>query len=273
MRLVHLSDLHFGALADKRPEALHDAVMATRPDHIVVSGDLAQRGTKGQLREAAAFLKSFPFPVFVVPGNHDMPGAFRLHERFAQPWRQYQKLVSADLEPTFRSEDLLMIGLNSARTGGFYLDWSRGRLSPRQMKRVIEHCAQAPEKALRVLVVHHPPAAPPQGTKRHLLDRREALFRALNTAGVDLILSGHFHLSYAVPLPLPGAIPRACVLSVTASATSHRLKGEPNGFHVIDANPNQMLVQAQTWDGQRYASGRSWGFQRVEEERHHWKPL
>lgn len=264
MRLVHLSDLHFGALAEARPVALHAAVLKAQPDHVIVSGDLAQRGTSAQLKEAATFLRTLPFPVFIVPGNHDMPGPARLYTRFFHPWRRYRSLVNQDIEPSFISSEIAIIGLNSARTGGFYLDWSRGRLSPSQMRRVIDHCAKAPQSALRVLVVHHPPAAPPQGTKRHLLDRREALFRALNTAGVDLILSGHFHLSYAVPLTLPGALPRHCILSVTASATSHRPKGEPNGFHVIDATSQAMTIQAHTWAGASYEPARQWRFERAE---------
>lgn len=271
MRLVHLSDLHFGALAEARPEALRQAILQAQPDHLIVSGDLTQRGSRMQFNAAADFLETLPFPRFIVPGNHDMPGASRLHERFFRPWRMYRRLISPITEPLFSSPELLLIGANSARPGGFYLDWSRGRLSPHQMRRIVETCRGVPPETLRVLVVHHPPAAPPQGTKRHLLDRREVLFRALNTAGVDLILSGHFHMSYAVPLPLPGAVPRTCVLSVTASATSHRLKGEPNGFHVIETAANQMHVCAHTWDGAAYTPDRRWHFQR--HAHHHWSAV
>jgi hypothetical protein len=152
--------------------------------------------------------------------------------------------------------------LNSARPGGWYLDWSRGRVSAGQLIRLRKKYRQAPADALRILVVHHPPAAPPQGTRRHLIDKRPALFGALNEAGVDLVLSGHFHMSYAVGMQLPGAYPRQCVLSVTSTATSHRLKGEPNGFHVIEGDRSALRIAARNWDGTAYTEAHSWTFHR-----------
>ena len=103
-----------------------------------------------------------------------------------------------------------MIGANSARPAGWYLDWSRGRLSRRQLARLAKSYTPAKPDELRVLVVHHPPAAPPGGTARHLIGRLQEFSDAVNRIGVDLVLSGHFHMSYAQALPLQGgSAPRA----------------------------------------------------------------
>ena len=266
MRLAHVSDLHFGAIESGRPGALRRALEQVAPDLLVVSGDLSQRGTEAEMREAMEFLKTLPQPQFIVPGNHDIPHGHHLWARFKQTWRTYKKVVAADLEPVWQNDAVAIIGANSVRAGGWYLDWSRGHLSGEQLRRIAACCEQIPEHLLRVLVVHHPPAAPPQGTRRHLLDRRKRFFSALNEAGVDLVMCGHFHMSYAVPLMLPGNLRRACVLSVASTATSYRLEGEPNGFHVIDvpSSQNRMDIQAWRWEQQQgaFKPASEWSFQR-----------
>ncbi|MEZ0388250.1 MAG: metallophosphoesterase [Verrucomicrobium sp.] len=264
MKLVHLSDLHFGTVPPDRPKALHAAVVAANPDLVVISGDVSQRGTLREMTEAKEFLATLPHPQLLVPGNHDMPRPLNVLERFRKPFRIFKQVFGEDLEPVWRNEAHTMVvsGLNSARPGGWYMDWSRGRVSAGQLIRLRKTFADATPDALRVLVVHHPPAAPPQGTRRHLIDKRPALFGALNEAGVDLVLSGHFHLSYAVPVKLPGVHPRHCVLSVTSTATSHRLKGEPNGFHIINGDRGHLNIEALAWDGGSYALAHAWEFHR-----------
>lgn len=265
MRLVHLSDLHFGAITMGRPEALREAVQAVGADLTVISGDLTQKGRHREFVAAREFLETLPGPRFVVPGNHDMPHGVHLWARFEHPWRTFREVMGEELEPTLHVPGMVVAGMNSGRPGGLYVDWSRGRLSAGQLIRLRQQYLEAAPEALRVLVVHHPPAAPPQGTRRHLIDKRPALFGALNEAGVDLVLSGHFHLSYAVPVKLPGVHPRHFVLSVTSTATSHRLKGEPNGFHVIEGDRQQLRVQAWTWNDAAYVPTRAWQFFRGED--------
>ncbi len=268
MRLVHLSDLHFGAVDPVLPGILRDSVLQAAPDVVVVSGDLTQRARTREFQEAKAFLDSLPLPLLVVPGNHDVPVWWKVWARFSRPWRHFRKFVQEDLEPVWDSPGLFIIGTNSARTAGWHLDWSRGRLSHHQMARLVRLGGAADAEALRVLVVHHPPAAPPQGTRRHLIGRNRHFSRAVNLAGIDLVLAGHFHISYAQALPLSGGhAARSCVLSAVSTATSHRLKGEPNGFHVIEGDSRAITVQAWTWEGEKYEPGRVWAFHRQDGKR------
>ncbi len=261
MRLAHISDLHFGAVTTPLLGALREALLQAAPDVLVVSGDLTQHGRAGEFEEARAFLDSIPLPQLVVPGNHDMPVWWRVWERFRRPWSRYRRLVHADLEPVWNSPGLSIIGVNSARTAGWHLDWSRGRLSRTQMERLVRLGQTAPADALRVLVVHHPPAAPPQGIRRHLIGRNREFSEAVNLSGVDLVLAGHFHISYAQTLPLTGGKKtRACVLSAVSTATSHRLKGEPNGFHLIEGDTQELKIQAWSWEGKAYVPSKQWSF-------------
>ena len=49
-RLVHLSDLHFGAHDENIVAALERSVDALRPDLVVVSGDFTQRARTEQFQ-------------------------------------------------------------------------------------------------------------------------------------------------------------------------------------------------------------------------------
>ncbi len=264
MRIVQISDLHFGAVSAGLPEGLRRAIDAMAPEWVVVSGDLSQHGTAAEMAEAKAYLDGLKPPKLIIPGNHDIPHGVRLWQRFYTPWRDWRDVVSPETEPAVSLPDAEIVGMNSVRPGGWYLDWSRGQLRAGQLKRLRDRFQHVPADRLRVLTVHHPPAAPPGGTKRHLIDNRLALFGALNYAGVDLILSGHFHLSYAMPISLPGSTPRSCVLSVASTATSYRLQGEPNGFHVIEWDGARLMIQAHTWQEGGYEAARAWNFERDE---------
>ncbi len=261
MRLVHISDLHFGAVHEGMEDHLRAAILKATPALVVVSGDLTMRGRREEFHEAKAFLDSIPLPQLVVPGNHDVQGAWRFWERFLTPFENYRNTISANLEPVWRSPGIIVAGMNSARPAGWHTDWSRGQLSRRQMARLNSLYGAVDPEALRVLVVHHPPAAPPHGTARHLIGRLREFTHAVKEAGVDLVLSGHFHMSYAQALPLPGGkAPASCVLSSVSTATSHRLKGEPNGFHVIEGDAQGLVIEDWAWTGGSYEKGRSWEF-------------
>lgn len=268
MRLAHLSDLHFGAIEPGAPDILREALIAAAPDLVVVSGDLSQTGTAAELREARAFLDSIPIRQLVIPGNHDLPRGWRLWDRFRRPWHHYRKIISQDLEPVLTSPDLLVIGTNSARAAGWNADWSQGRISLPQLDRIRHACDKAPASALRVLAIHHPPAGPVGGTRRALLGRREHFFEVVSHAGIDLVLSGHFHTSYAIPVALPGPDPRNCLLSVVSTATSHRRKGEPNGFHFIEGDAGSLKVTAWESGPTGLHPARSWHFQSTGPRRH-----
>jgi 3',5'-cyclic AMP phosphodiesterase CpdA len=75
LRIIHLSDLHFGGKADlAQIEALERLVPELAPAAVVVSGDLSQRSRHGEFQRALAFVQGCQraAPTLVVPGNHDV---------------------------------------------------------------------------------------------------------------------------------------------------------------------------------------------------------
>src|SRR5215213_12041328 len=98
--LVHISDLHFGRLDPRTVPALRDAILASRPDILVVSGDLTQRARNAQFASARRFLDSLPVPRVVVPGNHDVP-LYNLMARWLWPLAAYRRHIEDDIEPFY----------------------------------------------------------------------------------------------------------------------------------------------------------------------------
>lgn len=100
LTIVHLSDLHFGAITPGAPEAAVEAVRRIGPGLVIVSGDLTLRGTAREFGEAGAFLEALgvdPERLVCVPGNHDVP-AYGQAERFARPLRRYRACVAGQAE-------------------------------------------------------------------------------------------------------------------------------------------------------------------------------
>src|SRR5690349_8592971 len=82
--IVQLSDPHIGAdWADGDPvaalAAAVDCVRAMRPqpDAVLVTGDLADRGSDLEYKQVREVLAPLGAPTFPLPGNHDDRGALR----------------------------------------------------------------------------------------------------------------------------------------------------------------------------------------------------
>ena len=114
MRIVHISDLHFGHHDASLAAGLAAEIEGQSPDLVVVSGDFTQRGTAAEFAQARAFLDLIARPVFAVPGNHDVPVA-NIVRRLLTPYSLYQRYVAEDLEPFVEMDGVAIAGLKTAR--------------------------------------------------------------------------------------------------------------------------------------------------------------
>jgi 3',5'-cyclic AMP phosphodiesterase CpdA len=244
--IAHLSDLHFGAEDPAVVAALADDVARAAPDLVVVSGDLTQRARHREFRAAAQFLRGLPAPVLAVPGNHDVP-AFDVLERFADPWGRWRRYVAAETEPAWADNQVGVVGLNTARRGGLYLNWARGRVGGR-LARLETRLAALPAGLFRIVVAHHPFAAPELSPGARLVGGAAPALSAFARLGVGMVLSGHLHLPDIAPArDLPGGA-RLLVVQA-ATATSHRLRGAPNAWHRIAVEAGVPRIVTHCWDG------------------------
>ncbi|HVT61525.1 MAG TPA: metallophosphoesterase [Thermoanaerobaculia bacterium] len=261
--LFHCSDVHFGPPHLPRLAAgVIDFVAAHRPDLAVISGDLTQRAKPRQFREAREWVDRIPAPTLVVPGNHDVP-MYRFWERALDPLAAYRRYFSSELEPIFRDDEMLVVGINTA------FNWTikDGRITLRRLLAVGELLAAAPAGIFKVVVAHHQLIPPPEfGSQRVLANAYEAI-DLFSAAGVDLILSGHLHHAYIGNSEefYPKGRPPIVILHSGTTTSSRGRGGERNRntCNSIQVDSQSMLISHHGWQAQ---------LGRFAEQSRHWYP-
>ena len=228
MKIAQISDLHFGCTAPDVVAALRDTLNTQAIDLVIASGDLTQDGTVAEFAEARAFFDSLTPPVFAVPGNHDLPGLDL--RRFIDPFRRYRRAIAADLEPDLKSELVDIKGLNSARMILPHPNWANGAVSRRQCDDIAAFFA-ASATPWRMVVLHHPLVTSPELPLDTAVFGRQGALDALAEARVDIVLAGHQHHAFADPVLRAGY---TTVFVNASTATSTRLRKQPNGFNLLD---------------------------------------
>jgi 3',5'-cyclic AMP phosphodiesterase CpdA len=244
-RIAHLSDLHFGAADPALVEAAVRAVNDAEPHLVVVSGDLTQRARSSQFRDARAFLDRLARPQIVVPGNHDVP-LWNVIARGWTPLVKYRRIVGEDLTPFYADAEIAVLGLNTARS----FTIKDGRLNREQLAAARTHFARAAPEAVKIVVTHHPFDQPEAERSGDIIGRAQLAIAAFTTLGVDLILSGHLHVTRTGPSTTryPGS---GALLVQAGTATSIRRRGEVNSFNLIEIEYGSALIRRLDWDARR----------------------
>jgi predicted phosphodiesterase len=174
-------------------------------DFLLLPGDLTQHGERLNHRWLAQRLAQLPFPVYVVPGNHDViardgtEAAIALSE-FPQI---YQAFGYSDGKTLYYQAQLRpgvqLIGLNANQFDDEGRLLSVGYLDQPQLAWLEQRLALLKGEQVLVMLHHnvleHLPgqARSPLG-QRYLLRHRQRLIRLLEQAGVQLLFTGHLHV-------------------------------------------------------------------------------
>jgi 3',5'-cyclic AMP phosphodiesterase CpdA len=245
VRVLHLSDLHLGSRGDEvGGPGLEELIERTGPELIVVSGDLSNRGRRGQIEQATELLRSLGPEVIAVPGNHDLPYSFP--GRFNHPWREFERQWQTT-EPVYRSERLLALGLNSARSAR----QQSGKLRSGSLERTVRLLKEAPPEVFRLVFLHHHITCAPWRARKRPLSSRRHVLRRLAEAGVDLIASGHIHQgSVAAQQEFEIGAGRRPLVVATAPGFGRprpRRRGEAHGLQLYGFEQDAITVETYVW--------------------------
>lgn len=225
-RSIHLPEILARTVSD---------ILAHQPAHIVLTGDLVNISLPQEFRRAAAWLLTLGSPenVSLVPGNHDAYVKSAIDGETC-PWAAYMQgdAGSGKLEfPYCRIRDgLAFIGLNTAVPTPMFS--AAGRLGAQQLAKLgplLESLGR--ERAIRVVMLHHPPGKAGESRRKGLEDR-EALRQVIARHGAELILHGHTHRSGLDHISGPlGPVP----VLAPSSASALDPHGESARWHLLEA--------------------------------------
>ena len=152
---------------------------------------------------------------------------FDLWARLRSPYARYRKAFGDDLEPVHRSPGLLVVGVNTTRAWRHH----HGEVSAQQVDRVAQCLQSATTSQLRVVVVHQPAAVTRAEDRPHRLRGHAAALQRWAAAGADLVMGGHIHLPYV--LPMDGLARPLWVVQAGTAVSSRVRSGMPNAVNLV----------------------------------------
>lgn len=233
-------------------DAMLEDLRHTRPDHVVVTGDLTHVGLPEEFREARRWLERLGASdrVTVIPGNHDA----YVRTAWDSTWTHWQPYMQsdadwrqagaggADMFPTLRVRNgVALIGLSSAVPTAPFV--AGGRLGAGQRERFAQLLHETGRRGLfRLILLHHPPRVEDESWRRRLSDGR-ALCRILCEEGAELVLHGHGHAnSRSAVQCAAGDIP---VLGIASASYAGHQAERTAQYHLyrVDRDAGQWRVQ------------------------------
>ncbi len=216
------------------------AVLALRqrPDVMLLTGDLADAGSAEEYAFLRELLSPLAMPYYLIPGNHDDPGA--LVRAFADhPW-----LAGCSPFVQYAIEDfpVRIVAIDTVIPGK-----PGGRLCERRLA-WLEETLSARREAPAVVVMHHPPFASFIGHMDAMGLENPAPLAAVieKHPQVQALLCGHLHR--AIQTRFAGTIAMTCpgtahqiALDLAANAPD-RFVMEPPGFLLHAWSPRAGLV-------------------------------
>jgi len=262
-RILQFSDVHFGREHVHACQAALDLAHATPRDLVLITGDITQKGFRGEFEAAGRWIRAMPEPVFVTVGNHDVPYWNPLARLF-YPWRRFERATGHPAhDHEFRSAPLMVRGVTTARGWQARLNWSKGVIDLAQTRRAAEALRAAPPGTLRVLACHHPLIEMIGTPMTGDVKRGDAAAAIFAEAGVDLIMTGHTHQPFALPIDLSDR----CSYAVGCGTLSKRERGAPPSFNQIDWTASEIVVTAMAWTGQAFEARQTWRLPRRQDTR------
>lgn len=244
MRIIHISDLHFGMHNPAIIEPFLEDIALLKPEIIIISGDLTQRARPEQYQQLSEFLQRLIVPLLIVPGNHDIP----LHNpfaRFLNPFKLYADSISPQLEATFSNKEVNILGINSATPYKI----KDGILSHKALRRINNYFSSTSGQ-LNILFFHH--NLKYFSGMHHPLNNAEEFIRYLKESPIHIVCTGHLH--YANVHLIDKNKGTQCVLLHAGSIFCQRTADGKNSFYLINTDQLKCSIEWRVFVNNTFSS-------------------
>jgi outer membrane protein assembly factor BamB/predicted MPP superfamily phosphohydrolase len=175
---VHLADTHFGTARGTQNSLriiaeLKDSPIS--PAFVLVGGDITDQGTREHFSQSQV-LRSLPYPVYTVPGNHDL--------RWAEGGKELYRKWWGDPYYSFQAGTYKFIALDSSIRMEQY-----GHVEKAQLDWLAEELKDDKEK---ILFLHHP-VARGSNSGQVIVDNEAEVLNLLSRGKARLLISSHLH--------------------------------------------------------------------------------
>jgi outer membrane protein assembly factor BamB/predicted MPP superfamily phosphohydrolase len=216
LRFAWLSDTHVGSATGEQDlrGAVRDINSLTGLSFVVLSGDVTEYGSRGQLRLAKELLDGLQLPCHVIPGNHDTKWSESGATDFARLW-------PAD-RFVFEAGGFCFIGLHQ----GPIMKMGDGHWAPQDVRWLAETLKKLPDPNQPIIFITHYPINEGIANWYVVLD----LLKQYNT---QVVLCGHGHANkHFVFEGVPGIMGRS---NLRASAPV-------GGFNLVEIKDGTLTV-------------------------------
>ncbi|MDJ1159406.1 phosphodiesterase [Chelatococcus sp. SYSU_G07232] len=237
-RAYGLVDTH--AFAERIVHAV--AALEPRPDVVLITGDVVDRGEAAEYARAAALMARLSMPAYVVPGNHDDRALMRRHLRRHLPPGAGHLPETGFLHYVVEDWPVRLLGLDSVVPG-----LSAGALCAERLAWLEDTLAAAPVQPT-LLFLHHPPfdcGVPFMDRIR--LHEGAAAFESIVAANPQILalVCGHHHR------PMSSTFGgRPCLVTPGAAHQAALALDRPGPARITLEPPAYRLLR---WNGRRLA--------------------
>jgi 3',5'-cyclic AMP phosphodiesterase CpdA len=182
--IAHLSDIHVGESGFKQEKVLEciEEVNRLSVDLVVVTGDLTWGGLPEEFKAAKELVDRLNPKPLVIMGNHDARnvGYTTFEKYFGRRMIRYE------------DDTVFLIGVDSSSP-----DVDEGHIGRVFLNSIHESIVAASEDKVKIFTLHHHLVPIPNaGRERNILIDAGDTLRMLIEDGVEIVLSGHRHVSW-----------------------------------------------------------------------------
>jgi 3',5'-cyclic AMP phosphodiesterase CpdA len=244
MRIVHISDLHFGMHEPAIIESFIEDFSLLKPEIIIISGDLTQRARTEQFQRLSEFLQRLTVPLLIVPGNHDIP-LDNPFMRFLNPFKRFKTYVSSELEASFENDEVNILGVNSVTP----YKVKDGVLSKKILTQISNHFSSSPTK-LNILFFHH--NLKYFSGMHHPLNNATEFLNYLKESPIHMVCTGHLHYSNVILIDKKQDA--QCALLHAGSLCCQRTRDKNNSFYFIETKQLQCSINRRIFLNNTFSS-------------------